>query len=63
MLALSTLSFVGVGLQPPTAELGLMVTEAFPYWSEAPWMSLAPILVLTAALVGLLGLRGPVSQR
>ncbi len=58
VLALSTLGFVGVGLQPPTAELGLLVTEAFPYWSEAPWMSLAPVLVLTTVLVGLLGLRG-----
>jgi peptide/nickel transport system permease protein len=57
ILALSTLGFVGVGLQPPTAELGLMVTEAFPYWSEAPWMSLAPVIVLTAVLLGLLGLR------
>jgi peptide/nickel transport system permease protein len=57
VLALSTLGFVGVGLQPPTAELGLMVTEAFPYWSEAPWTSLAPVIVLTAVLLGLLGLR------
>jgi peptide/nickel transport system permease protein len=57
VLALSTLSFVGVGLKPPTAELGLLVTEAFPYWSEAPWMSLAPVLVLAAVLLGLLGLR------
>lgn len=57
ILALSTLGFVGVGLRPPTAELGLMITEAFPYWSQAPWMSLAPVLILTAVLVGLLGLR------
>jgi peptide/nickel transport system permease protein len=63
VLALSTLGFVGVGLQPPNAELGLMVTEAFPYWSEAPWMSLAPVLVLTAVLVGLLGLRSKEPQR
>ena len=57
VLVLSTLGFVGVGVQPPRAELGIMITEAFPYWSEAPWMSLAPVLVLTAVLVGLLGLR------
>ena len=61
--ALSTLGFVGVGLQPPTAELGLMLTEAFPYWSEAPWMSLAPVAVLTTVLVGLLGLRGTEEAR
>jgi peptide/nickel transport system permease protein len=63
ILALSTLGFVGVGLQPPTAEIGLMITEAFPYWSEAPWMSLAPVLVLTTVLVGLLGLRSKESRR
>ena len=62
VLALSTLGFVGVGLQPPAAELGLMITEAFPYWSEAPWMSLAPVLVLTTVLVGLLGLRSGCSR-
>jgi len=58
VLALSTLGFVGVGIRPPTPELGLMVTEAFPYWSEAPWMALAPVLVLATVLLGLLGLRG-----
>jgi peptide/nickel transport system permease protein len=57
VLALSTLGFVGVGLRPPTAELGLMITEGFPYWSEAPWMSLSPTVVLALTLVGLLGLR------
>lgn len=57
VLALSTLGFVGVGLRPPTPELGLMITEGFPYWSEAPWMSLSPVLILTVTLVGLLGLR------
>ncbi|SDQ51573.1 ABC transporter permease [Quadrisphaera sp. DSM 44207] len=60
VLALSTLGFVGVGAPPPTPELGLMVTEAFPFWSEAPWTALAPVLVLAAVLVGLLGLRGDV---
>jgi peptide/nickel transport system permease protein len=57
ILALSTLGFVGVGVRPPTPELGLMITEAFPYYHEAPWMSLAPILILAATLIGLLGLR------
>ncbi len=57
ILALSTLGFVGVGVAPPTPELGQMVTEAFPFYDEAPWMSLAPVLVLTTVLLGLLGLR------
>lgn len=58
VLALSTLGFVGVGARPPTPELGLMVTEAMPYYAEAPWLSLAPVTVLAAIVVGLLGLRG-----
>jgi peptide/nickel transport system permease protein len=34
-----------------------MITEAFPYYHEAPWMSLSPVLVLTTILIGLLSLR------
>ncbi|AUZ36605.1 ABC transporter permease [Arthrobacter sp. PGP41] len=62
ILALSTLGFVGVGVRPPTPELGQMVTEAFPYYHEAPWMSLAPVLVLVTILTGLLGLRNKESR-
>ncbi|WP_309107577.1 ABC transporter permease [Arthrobacter sp.] len=62
ILALSTLGFVGIGVRPPTPELGLMITEAFPFYHEAPWMALAPVLVLTTILIGLLGLRSKESQ-
>lgn len=62
VLALSTLGFVGVGIQPPTPELGLMITEAFPYYHEAPWMSVAPVLILTTVLMGLLALRSKESS-
>ncbi len=62
ILALSTLGFVGVGVAPPTPELGQMVTEAFPFYDEAPWMSLAPVLVLITVVLGLLGLRGKESS-
>lgn len=57
ILAMSTLGFVKVGLQPPRAELGLMITEAFPFYDVAPWMSLAPIAVLFLLTVCFLGLR------
>ncbi|AYM96271.1 ABC transporter permease [Acidovorax sp. 1608163] len=46
VLALAALGFVGVGAQPPTAELGLMITEAMPYYEEAPWLIAAPTAVL-----------------
>ncbi|OGA63455.1 MAG: ABC transporter permease [Burkholderiales bacterium RIFCSPHIGHO2_01_FULL_64_960] len=46
VLALAALGFVGVGMQPPTPELGLMMTEAMPYYEEAPWLIAAPIALL-----------------
>lgn len=57
ILAMSTLGFVKVGLAPPRAELGLMITESFPYYDVAPWMSLAPVAVLFVLTVCFLGLR------
>lgn len=63
ILAMSTLGFVKVGLQPPRAELGLMITDAFPFSDVAPWMSLAPIAVLFLLTVCFLGLRSTEDDR
>ncbi|MFA9432322.1 ABC transporter permease [Egicoccus sp. AB-alg2] len=63
ILALSTLGFVGVGVRPPTPELGLMITEAFPLYDEAPWLSAAPVAVLALLVLGLLGLRPTGARR
>lgn len=46
VLALATLGFVNVGLKPPTAELGLMMTELFPYYYEAPFVFFLPIVTV-----------------
>ncbi|WDZ96753.1 ABC transporter permease [Herbaspirillum sp. WKF16] len=54
ILAMSALGFVGVGLQPPTPELGVMMIELLPYYGEAPWLVGAPVLVLFLTLMGLL---------
>jgi len=54
VLAMSALGFVGVGLQPPTPELGVMMIELLPYFGEAPWLMGAPVLVLCLTLMGLL---------
>jgi peptide/nickel transport system permease protein len=53
VLAMSALGFVGVGLQPPTPELGVMMIELLPYYDEAPWLIGAPVLVLFLTLLGL----------
>lgn len=54
VLAMSALGFVGVGLQPPTPELGVMMIELLPYYDEAPWLIGAPVLLLFLTLLGLL---------
>ncbi|MCP1576945.1 ABC transporter permease [Herbaspirillum rubrisubalbicans] len=54
VLAMSALGFVGVGLQPPTPELGVMMIELLPYYREAPWLVGAPVLVLFLTLLALL---------
>lgn len=53
VLALAALGFVGVGLQPPTAELGLMMIQSLPYYQEAPWLMGAPVAMLIALLLAL----------
>lgn len=46
VLMMASLGFVSVGIQPPTAELGQMIVELFPYYSEAPWLLAQPLIVL-----------------
>lgn len=50
VLAVSALGFVSVGLQPPVAELGLMMTEALPYWYDAPWLLATPVVALVLVI-------------
>jgi len=54
VLSLAALGFIGVGLQPPQAELGLMMTEYLPYYAEAPWLIAAPVGLLAMLVLGLL---------
>ncbi len=49
----STLSFLGLGVQPPTATLGAMVGVGRDFMPTAPWIVLAPalsILIVTFAV-------------
>jgi len=62
VMAVAALGFVSVGLRPPTAELGLMTTELLPYYAEAPFVLLQPVLavfLLVLALNLLAGSRRP----
>lgn len=42
----STLSFLGLGVQPPTATLGSMVGIGRDYMPTAPWIVIAPALMI-----------------
>lgn len=42
----STLSFLGLGVQPPTATLGAMVGVGRDYMPTAPWIVIAPALLI-----------------
>lgn len=53
VLAVAALGFVGIGLRPPIAELGLLMTEALPYYEEAPWLLASPVLLLITVVAAL----------
>jgi len=53
VLSLAALGLVGVGLRPPTPELGTMMIELLPHYHEAPWLIAEPILVLLLTVTGL----------
>lgn len=58
VLALAALGLVGVGLQPPTPELGLMMIEFLPHYEEAPWLIAAPVALLMLLVLGMMLLAG-----
>jgi peptide/nickel transport system permease protein len=57
ILAEATLSFLGLGVQPPTPSWGVMLTAAQPYMGPAPWLVIVPglALLLTALSFNLVG--------
>jgi peptide/nickel transport system permease protein len=57
ILAAASLSFLGLGAQPPTPEWGLMLSEARRYIRVAWWLSVFPgvAIMLTVIAINLLG--------
>ena len=53
LLAFSSLSFLGFGVAPPTADWGLMISSARSFMSFAPWAVLAPVVALSSLIVGI----------
>jgi peptide/nickel transport system permease protein len=52
ILIIAALDFLGVGVQPPAADWGLMINENRPGLTIAPWSILAPALLLALLTIG-----------
>ncbi|MBS4960683.1 MAG: ABC transporter permease [Clostridiales bacterium] len=52
MMQISSLSFLGLGVQPPIAEWGNMLNEAKGYITNAPWLIIAPSAALVLMIMG-----------
>jgi peptide/nickel transport system permease protein len=52
ILAESSLSFLGLGVQPPTITWGLMLSDGRQYLGSAWWMSTFPGIAITLAVLG-----------
>ncbi len=52
ILAESGMSYLGIGVQPPDASLGKMLSDAQGYLMKAPWYALAPGLAIVWIVLG-----------
>ncbi len=52
ILIVSSLSFLGLGVQPPTPDLGSMVAEGAKYLPDSWWLSVFPGLAILIAVFG-----------
>ncbi|HZS81451.1 MAG TPA: ABC transporter permease [Stellaceae bacterium] len=49
----ASLSFLGMGAQPPSSDWGLMISGARPLVNSAPWVALAPGLAMCLTVIGI----------
>jgi peptide/nickel transport system permease protein len=52
ILIISSLSFLGLGVQPPTPDLGSMVAQGASYMPDAWWLTVFPGLAILVAVFG-----------
>jgi peptide/nickel transport system permease protein len=53
ILTESALSFLGLGVQPPTASWGNMLMDSQSYLIDAPWMAIIPGIIIVLAVLSL----------
>lgn len=52
IVAEASLSYLGLGAQPPTASWGTMIHTAQGYLSQAPWLAIVPGVAIMIAVLG-----------
>lgn len=53
ILAESSMSYLGLGIQPPDPSWGRMLSEAQAYLFNAPWCAIAPGIMIMITVIGL----------
>jgi peptide/nickel transport system permease protein len=53
IIAEAALSFLGLGVQPPTPSWGLMISEGRDFLHDAPWMVLGPGIAVLLTSIGI----------
>jgi peptide/nickel transport system permease protein len=53
IVAAATLSFLGLGVQPPTPDWGFDLSEGRRYVRLAPWLTLAPTIAISITVLGI----------
>lgn len=53
IFTVATLSFLGIGIQPPTPDWGLMVSEGRSFYRIAPWVVLFPSSAIASLVIGI----------
>ena len=51
MLAEATLSFLGIGIKPPTPTWGVMINEGFIVFAQSPWPVMLPAICISAVML------------
>ena len=52
VLAEASMSFLGIGVQPPDPSLGRMLSESQSFLSEAPWYPLSAGITIVLLILG-----------
>lgn len=53
IMFIATLNFLGLGVQPPSSDWGLMVSEGRVYLGQAPLISITPALAIAILTIGI----------